>query len=221
MRNSLAGLLHRSWPCVRTPASPLRRPPDLRAAGQPLVRATERLLARRGSPPASSPLSSPASPLGARPDRGLDLGWPSWSSSCCLLPSALVPLPLKVWPRRMTRPEQPPAASTRSSGWSTRVGLDDRLHVRGSRALVALLGVVAHLRAVGQRLEAAALDRAVMHEQILAGVIGCDEPEALVVVEPLDGSCCHLDSLRGCALRIAEGAAEATTAVTPGTALPS
>src|SRR5436190_16712511 len=114
----------------------------------------------------------------------------------------------------MPRPEQPPGGLHEAAGRGRQLGLDDRLHVRGGGALGALLGVVAHLRAVSQRLEAAALDRAVMHEQILAGVIGCDEPEALVVVEPLHGSCCHLDSLRGCALRIAEGAAEATTAVT-------
>src|SRR3954470_14516843 len=67
--------------------------------------------------------------------------------------------------------------------------LDD---VRGCGALRTLLCVVAHLRALGQRLEAAALDRAVMHEQVLALVIGRDEPEALVVVEPLDGSRCHV-----------------------------
>src|SRR4051794_14798581 len=85
--------------------------------------------------------------------------------------------------------------------------LDD---VRGCRALRALLCVVAHLRALGQRLEAAALDRAVMHEQVLALVIGRDEPEALVVVEPLNGSSCHLKvSFRMLsALRNAEGAGQ-------------
>src|SRR3954463_8966491 len=84
--------------------------------------------------------------------------------------------------------------------------LDD---VGGRRALRTLLCVVAHLRALGQRLEAAALDRAVMHEQVLALVIGRDEPEALVVVEALDGSRCHLNfSFRMCALRNAEGAGQ-------------
>src|SRR3954452_646162 len=80
--------------------------------------------------------------------------------------------------------------------WSPRLGLD-RLHVRLGGTLGALLGVVAHLPALSQRLEAAALDRGVMHEQVFAGVIGRDEAEALVVVEPLHGSCCHLDSLPG------------------------
>src|SRR5215207_11774741 len=82
----------------------------------------------------------------------------------------------------------------------------EHLDVRGRRALGALLGVVAHLRAVGQRLEAAALDRVVMHEQVLAGLIWCDEPVALVVAEPLYGSCCHLAPSGVCALRDAEGA---------------
>src|SRR3954453_6580156 len=68
--------------------------------------------------------------------------------------------------------------------------------VRGGRALLALLLVVADLRALGERLEAATLDRAVMDEEVLALVIGRDEAKALVVVEPLDGSCCHCSSLR-------------------------
>src|SRR3954471_3242519 len=66
------------------------------------------------------------------------------------------------------------------------------LDVRGGGALCALLGVVAHLRALGERLEAVPLDRAVMHEQILARVIRRDEAEALLVVEPLHSSCRHL-----------------------------
>src|SRR5215211_566182 len=72
-----------------------------------------------------------------------------------------------------------------------------RLDVPCRRPLGALLGVVAHLRALSQRLEAAALDRAVVHEQVLAGVIRRNESETLVIVEPLHGSCCHLCPLRG------------------------
>lgn len=68
----------------------------------------------------------------------------------------------------------------------------DRLDVRGRRALGTLLGLVAHLRALGQRLVAVALDCAVVYEQILAGVIGRDESEALLIAEPFDGSCCHV-----------------------------
>src|SRR3954453_22250983 len=67
-----------------------------------------------------------------------------------------------------------------------------RLDVCCRRALGALLGVVAHLCALSQRLEAVALDRAVVNEQVLAGVIRCDESEALVVAEPLHCSCSHL-----------------------------
>src|SRR5205809_7703307 len=68
----------------------------------------------------------------------------------------------------------------------------ERLDVRGGGALGALLAVVAHLRALGERLEAAALDRAVVDEQILAVVIRRDESEALLVAEPLHGSCGHV-----------------------------
>src|SRR3954467_5559588 len=69
--------------------------------------------------------------------------------------------------------------------------------VGSSGALRTLLGVVADLRALGERLEAAALDRAVVDEQVLARLVGRDEAEALVVVEPLHGSGGHRDSLRG------------------------
>src|SRR3954469_8760244 len=83
----------------------------------------------------------------------------------------------------------------------------DLLNVRCGRALLALLLVVAHLRALGERLEAAALDRGVVDEEVLAALIGRDEAEALVVVEPLDGSCCHLFfPPRGLCTANAEGA---------------
>src|SRR5437763_6154095 len=72
-----------------------------------------------------------------------------------------------------------------------------RLDVRSRGTLRPLLGVVAHARALGQRLEAVALDRAVVHEQILTRIIRGNKAEALVVAEPLHGSCCHLFSLRG------------------------
>src|SRR5215212_5555723 len=79
--------------------------------------------------------------------------------------------------------------------------------VRRRGALGTLLGVEADLRALGERLEAAALNRTVVDEQVLAGIIGRDETEALVVVEPLNCSCCHVLAPSGvCALRDAEGA---------------
>src|SRR5205823_4295975 len=67
----------------------------------------------------------------------------------------------------------------------------DRLNVRGGWALRTLLGVVGHLRALGQRFETAAGDRRMVNEEVLALIIGRDESEALVVAEPLNGSSCH------------------------------
>src|SRR4051794_6513717 len=97
----------------------------------------------------------------------------------------------------------------RNTGLSNllRASSSDLLNVRRGRALLTLLLVVAHLRALSQRLEAAALNRRVMNEEVLAAFIGGDEAEALVVVEPLDGSCCHvvLPSVCVCELRNAEG----------------
>jgi len=91
--------------------------------------------------------------------------------------------------------------------------------VRRRGALGPFLGVETDLRALGERLEAAALDRAVMYEQVLAGIIGRDETEALVVVEPLHGSCCHVSPSGVCALRDAEGAQKQQHDGTRGTAL--
>src|SRR5436309_15665687 len=71
--------------------------------------------------------------------------------------------------------------------------LREEVHVRGLRALVALLSLVLDLRALGERPVAAALDRAEVHEQVLATLIRGDEPVTLVRVEPLDSSGCHLD----------------------------
>src|SRR5205085_6860810 len=67
-----------------------------------------------------------------------------------------------------------------------------RLYVRGVGAFRPDLGVIADLRALGQRLEAAAGDGAVVHEQVLALIVRRDEAEALLVAEPLHGSGCHL-----------------------------
>src|SRR4051794_2512492 len=66
------------------------------------------------------------------------------------------------------------------------------LNARRGGALGAFLGLVAHLGALGQGLEALAQDRAVMDEDVLRAVIGSDEPVALVVAEPLDCSSRHL-----------------------------
>jgi len=50
------------------------------------------------------------------------------------------------------------------------------------------LGVVGDCRALAKRAVAAADDRAVMVEHVLGMIIGRDEPEALLVAEPLRGS---------------------------------
>jgi len=61
-------------------------------------------------------------------------------------------------------------------------------------ALLALARLVLDLGTLGQRLEAVAGDVRVMHEEILAAVLGGDEPVSLGIVEPLDGSGCHVIS---------------------------
>src|SRR4249919_858202 len=62
-----------------------------------------------------------------------------------------------------------------------------RLHFVGLQALLALHNLERDLLAFLQRLEAAALDRTEVDEQVRAAFRG-DEAEALGVVEPLNGS---------------------------------
>src|SRR5688572_16587701 len=61
--------------------------------------------------------------------------------------------------------------------------------VLGRRALLALHRVELDAIAFGEGLEPAALNRRMMDEQILRSVFGRDEPETLVVVEPLHCAC--------------------------------
>src|SRR6185312_11200552 len=77
-----------------------------------------------------------------------------------------------------------PAATSRARS--------DGLNVGRRRTFGSLLGVEADSGAIREGLVPVALDRAVMDEQVLAGVIRSDEPEALVVAEPFDGSCGHV-----------------------------
>src|SRR4051794_39318643 len=72
----------------------------------------------------------------------------------------------------------------------------DGAHVGGARALGALLDLVLDLSALRERLKAAAGDRGVMHEHVLARIVGRDEPVALVVAEPFHDSRGHRPSLR-------------------------
>src|SRR3954471_12606383 len=78
----------------------------------------------------------------------------------------------------------------------------DGAHVGGARALGALLDLVLDLSALRERLKAAAGDRGVMHEHVLALIVGRDEPVALVVAEPFHGSRGHRRSLRSSHLNV-------------------
>src|SRR5919204_6367444 len=64
-------------------------------------------------------------------------------------------------------------------------GLRERRHVRRLGALVAFARLELDLRAFGQRPEAVTLDLRVMDEQVLAALLGRDEPVALRIAEPL------------------------------------
>lgn len=66
-----------------------------------------------------------------------------------------------------------------------------RTHVRCGRSLRGLLHVELDLLPLGQALEAGTLNSGMMHEYIFAAVARGDEAEALRVVKPLYGSCCH------------------------------
>src|ERR1035437_4120769 len=88
----------------------------------------------------------------------------------------------------------------------------DGLDVDGLGALVALLCVVGHFRALLQRAIALAVDAGVMDEQILLAVIGGDETEPLVVAEPLYGAGRHVgNSSTVCVCCCAEDAVRAST----------
>src|SRR5438270_5200649 len=83
----------------------------------------------------------------------------------------------------------PAEASPRSRSGFRR---SDRLDVYGLGSLVALLGVVGHLRTLLQRPVALTVDSGVVDKQVLVAVIGCDEAEPLVVAEPLDCASWHV-----------------------------
>src|SRR5207244_2118802 len=60
-------------------------------------------------------------------------------------------------------------------------------------ALLTLARLELDFRSLGQRLEAVASDVGVMHEEILPAVLRRDESVSLGIVEPLDGSGCHVN----------------------------
>src|SRR4051794_11781205 len=82
------------------------------------------------------------------------------------------------------------ARGTLGAAGGEQAALEDR-DVDGLRALVARLGVIRDLRALGEGAEAVRVDAGVMHEEVLAPLVGRDEAEALVVVEPLNDSGGH------------------------------
>src|SRR5918992_880553 len=67
----------------------------------------------------------------------------------------------------------------------------DHADVRRLRALRALAELVLDLRALREGPEPVALDRREVHERVLPAVVGRDEPEPLLVAEPLHDPSCH------------------------------
>ena len=63
--------------------------------------------------------------------------------------------------------------------------------VGGLRTLRTLLDVKGYGLPLGQRLEAAALDRGEVHEHIRTAIRGRYEPETFGIIEPLYGTCSH------------------------------
>lgn len=55
-------------------------------------------------------------------------------------------------------------------------------------ALLPLSGYVGYLLAFFQSFETLRLDRFEMNEQVGAAILRCNEPKALIIVEPLHGS---------------------------------
>src|SRR5688572_25869645 len=84
-----------------------------------------------------------------------------------------------------------PASPTPASGPRSICGLDRR-DVDGRWALGTLLSLVLDARALGEGAESVTGDAGEMDEEVLAGFVGRDEPEALVVAEPLHGTGRHV-----------------------------
>src|SRR6516225_3324016 len=73
-----------------------------------------------------------------------------------------------------------------------RIGGSDGADVFRLRALLALRCVVLDTLVVVEVLVAVAADGGEVDEHVLAAVVGRDEPEALLAVEPLHCALCHL-----------------------------
>ena len=68
-----------------------------------------------------------------------------------------------------------------------------RADIRGLIAFGTRGFLVGHFLVLFKRLEPGSLDGSVMSDEILAAVIGSDESKSLCVVEPLHGTCLHVD----------------------------
>src|SRR5215216_2416088 len=78
-------------------------------------------------------------------------------------------------------------------------GASDEAHIHRLRSLIARLLLVLHLRVLGERLEALAIDAGVVDEQVAVSIIRSDEAIALLVVEPFNGPGRHVLPLPACA----------------------
>src|SRR4051794_28189645 len=74
----------------------------------------------------------------------------------------------------------------------------DEVDVDGLGTLLAGLGLVGDLGPFGERAVPAGVDGGVVNEEVLAGLVGRDEPEALLVTEPLHSSGSHVWRSSGC-----------------------
>ena len=70
-----------------------------------------------------------------------------------------------------------------------------RYDVASSGAFLALLDVEGHFLTFGQRLEAAALNGAVVDEDVLGAIVRSDEAKTFLVTEPLNCTCSHFGYL--------------------------
>src|ERR1035438_6522167 len=87
-------------------------------------------------------------------------------------------------------PEEPKKAA-QWAAFFEKVRVLELLDVRGLGALLALGHFEADALVLVQCTEAATLDGGVVDEEVSAALVGGDEAEALLGVEPLDGTLCH------------------------------
>src|SRR5690606_26584933 len=109
-------------------------------------------------------------------------------------PSAAAPLHRGVPcpPRNSRRDAEGAAEQVLHDPSGTSTVSVERTDVRRLQALLALLDVELDLLVLVQAAVAAGLDGAEVREDVLAAVVRGDEAEALVSVEPLDGSGGHV-----------------------------